>query len=272
MIMALVPQRKKALDTEPCDPVPEKPEVGNYIMASVPRRKKHLPRDLYESLNRIVLEIDSYIERFNKEEQRMNEIKEEFCHFGEEIGKLLRNLGLAGVVVGAVALVAAFFTGGLALFGASAGSSVILLGALFALLVTCGYAIKIENQGKNFQSIAQQMGKTLAEIERICDEWEKRSESTVSEDVRELRKLVRQVRSSSAEGQRQTVKINNFLLNILELIAKVLRKSATGKEGKSLCDSLIESSGRCETTISELRSLRKTFMQFKEAATVYDLN
>lgn len=232
-------------------------------MAWFPTTNQNLPSDLCESLNEITKEIDSYIEEFDRNENKMTEIKEEFDCIGKKVSEITRRIMVTGLVVGAVGLLGALFTGGASLGLAAAGGVIALLAALSELLIQGGLAVIIQIKISELQTIIVPLGKILAKIEKICDEMEERSRNNHREEVKELLWLVRKVKSSSEAGRRQTVKLDGFLRVILELIARVIRKVVTGEETKRLCDLLIESGDQCRMTISELRNVKIIFVEFK---------
>lgn len=243
-------------------------------MAWIPRTRKNIPSDLCESLNKITQEIDSYMEEFDRNEEQMTEMKQELESAGHEVSKRMRTVQVAGLVVGALGLLGALFTGGAgpAVAAAAAGGIVTAAAAITELLMKSVLAIMLQIKIKEFQNIVIPLGRMLAEIESICDEMEGRSGSGHREEVKELLWFVRRLKSSSAAGRRQAVKLDGFLRIILELNGKVIRSILTGDEGKQLRGLLIESAGRCETAISELRSVRGTFTQFRADIIVYELH
>lgn len=100
---------------------------------------ENIPSELRDPLNRIVVEIDLYIETFTKQEQRMTEIKDDFYRIGSLAREILRIVQVTGLVVGAVGLVGALFTGGASLALTEAGS---LLALITEMLLNSGNAKK----------------------------------------------------------------------------------------------------------------------------------
>lgn len=256
----------------------------DQTMASVPRRKKNMPPDLLESLNKIVKHIDSYVNMFKEKETRMTEIKGEFHRIGKEVKNKLeiadavKTGGLIGggisLGVFALGLAGAFFTGGASLLASAAavgggtagvvGGVIALGGVIAGYLIESGGAENIKAEGNLFIYIITPMAKILAEIEKLCEKWEKDSANTQSEDVNEYRGLIRRVKSSSATSQGKAGAVRNFMTEILELISKAFQKTLSDKEERDLSTLVIDSGGQCENIISTFRDLKKELLKFKE--------
>lgn len=288
----MVPKRTKAPPPEPGDAVLEMSEHGGHIMASVPRRKRNKPRHLLcfvsvcfllllftlnnrtsnsplESLKKIIVHIDLFVEEFDKKKPRMTELGEEFHRIGKEVNLILApgkvaKAGLAGGIIGVIGLGAllAPLTGGASLAAgvAAAGGSAVAVGGAIAqhFMESGGKTIQIP--GREFLNIIKPMANKLADIKKSCEKWEKGSANIQSEDVTQYRELIRRVKTWSATRQEKAGNVQDSLRKILELISNG-PKTLSEKEWWLVVDS----AGQCGNIISEFNSVKLEFIEFKEA-------
>lgn len=290
----MVPKRTKATPPEPGDAVLEMSEHGDHIMASVPRRKKatvqrNKPRHLLcfvsvcfllllftlnnrtnnsprESLKKIIVHIDLFVEEFDKKKPIMTNLGEEFHRIGKEVNQILApgKFAKAGGIIGVIGLVAllAPLTGGASLaagVAAAGGSAVAVGGAIAQHFMESGGKTR-QIPGREFLNIIKPMANKLADIKKSCEKWEKDSANIQSEDVTQYRELIRRVKSWSATRQEKAGNVQDSLGKILELISNG-PKTLSDKEWWLVVDS----AGQCVNIISEFSDVKMEFIAFKKA-------
>lgn len=246
----------------------------DHRMASVPRRKKNIPAELLESLEKIVELIDKYIQMFGEKEGRMTAIQQGINLISKEIKEKLETAGkvkTGGLIVGglgifALGLVAAPFTGGGSLVAAAAvlGGAVAIGALIREFLLKDGRAEKIKNQGNEFRELITPIALKLAEIEKNCKKLVEMLANTEGEDVKKLSEQITLVKSWIAAANKQAGELRESLKKTLDLISKVLEKTLDNQEGQDLSNLVIESGDQCGKIISEFREGKTKLSEFKK--------
>lgn len=255
-------------------------------MASAPTRRgsKSLPPNLSELMKDLNGHAASFIVGFDHRESTMRKIIEEFAEISKEVRDMqwqtdtVRKgvvatglLGAVGATVVALGFIAAPLTGGSSLAAAAVGT-VALVGANVRKTTKESESVKkVEELGKQFMETVEPLKEILEEIKTTCEKLEqKKTEVQAGNTLMEVEEFQRILRRVSDLGKRsgealdEALTVMERIYNLLRLVIKVLRVSATPKDDRELTESIMQSADQCQKVFDNFNKMKKELQVFIE--------
>ncbi|XP_035770784.1 uncharacterized protein LOC118455555 [Neolamprologus brichardi] len=244
-------------------------------MASAPKKARisnNPSPELHKLKNKLEDSAKSFTAEFDRSESSMRDIMREFRRISDEVEQMQRKTDTArkvgvGFLIGGI--LAAPFTAGLSLAAAAGGGATVVTTNVIKILSEEGKAKKVEKWGEEFMAKVRPMKENLEEIKTICEKLEKESTEAQARDsqidVDEFQRTLRQV-SHLKEMSSGLLVITEILLdvmgNVVMLIKKVIRVTATPEEDQKLRDAIKKAADQSQKIIEEFHKMRTKLKEF----------
>lgn len=202
----------------------------------------------------------------------MRQIVREFLKIAKEVREMqsktdtARKVGV-GFLIGGV--LAAPFTAGVSLAAVAGGGATVFTTNVINILSEKGKAKKVEKWGEEFLAKVRPMKENLEDIKTICEKLEKESAEAQARDsqtdVDEFQRILRRVSHLKEMSSGLLVVTETLLVvmnNVVKLIKKVFRVTATPEEDQKLSNAILQSAAQSQTVVTEFDKMRKELREF----------
>lgn len=249
-----------------------------------------MPPDLSELMNKLTEHAASFITLFDNDEPKMRDIVRRFQKIAAEVRKNQETTdgartagtvgGGVGVGVGLLALLAAPLTGGASLAvaavatgaGAVGGAATVVGANISKIMTEKGSAEKVEKLGKEFMRIVEPLKNELQEIKTTCEKLEQRSTEALTDDtlsdMEEFHMILRRVSKLKEKSKDMLVTVlegMGIIGNLVTLLVRVIRVTATPEEDQKLRDSILQSADQCQKVVYEFDKMKNELRNFTES-------
>lgn len=203
----------------------------------------------------------------------MRQIVREFLKIAKEVREMqsktdtARKVGV-GFLIGGI-LEAPFTTGVSAGAAATAAAATVVTTSVIKILSDKDKAKEVKTWGEEFMAKVRPMKENLEDIKTICEKLETESAEAQARDsqtdVDEFQRILRRV-SHLKEMSSGLLVVTETLLDVMDDVVKLIQKdfrvTATPEEDQKLSNAILQSAAQSQTVVTEFDKMRKELREF----------